>query len=128
MKKYLLCEKCKYKLKKMKKVAFMMIAMLNMLCLNAQMVYAGDTKKAGNLGDTKLVSGTSNLLGDGTLILTGLVGAVGGFFCVKAGYAWYTAEEEAKGRKKKAFWTTFAISVLITCAPSALSAVLAYYA
>ena len=82
---------------------------------------------ANDINSLKLFSGTNALITAVVGGMTALIGAAGSFFSLKAGYAWHAAEPDEAPRKKKEFIRTIIISVVLTCIPSLLTWILAFY-
>ena len=89
--------------------------------LTASPVFAGD------INSLKLFSGTKQLATVATGGLTALISVIGSFFALKTGYAWHIAEDDEKPRKKKAFFATIAITVVLACTPSFVPWLLSFY-
>jgi len=82
---------------------------------------------AGSLEGTTLVTGSKNLLKDGTAVLTGLVALITIILAVKNVIEWQTASEEEKPKHKKTTITTLKLGVLGTTIAGVITAVLSYY-
>lgn len=80
-----------------------------------------------SIEDLPLYKGTMNLIAALTGGITAIAAAVGVFFCVKAGIAWHTANEQEKPGKLKALIGTVISAVVIVAIPGALTWILLFY-
>lgn len=107
---------------KVKKVCIAIAAAIANLAV-ANPVYAASP----SIEDLPLFKGTMNLITVATGGITAIAAAVGVFFCVKAGIAWHTSNEQEKPGKQKALIGTIISAVVITAIPGALTWILMFY-
>lgn len=89
--------------------------------LTASPVFAGD------INSLTLFSGTKNLATVAVGGLTALISVIGSVVALKTGYAWHIADEDEKPRKKKAFFASIGITVVLACIPSLVPWILSFY-
>lgn len=82
---------------------------------------------AGNLEGSKLVTGTSQLIADGTKILTGFIAGLTGYVTVKDIIQWIMADDEEKTKAKKRLQRDVCIGVLGTVGVGLIAIIFAYY-
>lgn len=105
-----------------KRILFTLIMVLSY----ANSAYASSVG-AGDLENTKLFTGTKNLLTTGTAILTGLATAVTIFFAVVNALAWQTAADQEKPAAKKKLISTVIAGVITITIGGVITAVFAFY-
>lgn len=107
---------------KVKKVGVWIMTVMVNLAMTIP-VYAASP----SIEDLPLFKGTMNLITVATGGITAVAAAIGVFFCVKAGIAWHTSNEQEKPGKQKALIGTIISAVVITAIPGALTWVLMFY-
>lgn len=107
-----------------KKTILITIAMVMVMVCSINLVDAF----ASDIGSTKLVTGTKNLITSTTTALTGLGAAVTTVLAIIKGLQWQTADDQEKPGKKKSFISVIIIGIVITTISGVITAVLAFYA
>lgn len=82
---------------------------------------------AADINSSKLVTGTTKLIKDGTKALTGIIGILTILISLFYGFKWYIADAETKPREAKSIKTTVVVGIVLTCISGVITAVLAYY-
>ena len=80
------------------------------------------------LQDTKLVKGTTELIRDATLVLTGLIAAVTTLLIIYNLFRLKFADDQDKPKFKKGWKNALIYGALATCASGIVAAVFAYFA
>lgn len=101
----------------------LLITSFYIMSANLILSYAGET----DLGNTKLFTGTRDLLSDGTAILTGLILALTIFVGVKDVLAWQSADLNEKPAAKKRLITEVGIGILGVCISGLITAIFKFY-
>jgi len=110
----------KNRIKSIMKKAFLLGTMI-------QGLFTTLSVNAGALGDSKLVSGTKNLISDGTTVLIGLEAAVVVFLFIKNLVQFKTGEEEEKPKHKKNAKNVLILGVLVITASGTIGVLFSYF-
>lgn len=85
------------------------------------------TEDGGELGNTKLVTGTKELIKDGTTVALILEAVIAVFLIVVKLIGMQQAEEHDKGKYKKEIKTILITAILIFCSTGLLGTIFSYY-
>lgn len=105
---------------KIEKYIKMLLVSMFLLIVSVVPVYA-------SLESSKIVTGTNNLISDGTKVLTALVAGATGFVAIKDIVQWLMADDEEKTKAKKRLQRDVGIGVLGTVGVGLIAIILAYY-